>query len=756
MKKFNGRKLLALMMTLIMLLSLMPAAFADGEAEGAPAVQAGETPAEPTPAPVEPTPEPKYLAKIGDVKYETLDDAVKAAQSGDVIELLDDCTSGGMDLTKSITIKGNYSITFAGKGIALRGAALTFDGCTVVMTGIGATGNAELGWMTIALGSGSSLNLSGASLTLDGSGVASNVHAVYCTGNNTINVAGSSLTIKNYPQDAIEWDGGSAEYSVNISGGSTVVLDRNRSGFTGTFKVHSVGSTLQVTNSSGNASNGTDFVFDGGVVDFSGNASHAISSTSEMTFKGGVNAKINNNGLCAMYIKNGKISISADSTVEVSGNGKSEAAKGADARGAINIAKASASLEVAKGATFTVTDNYTSAIRNNGTVTLGSGVIMRNGSMIPYGGGLNNFGTATIAEGVALYNNHATASGDDIASTGTLNIAKTGEGWALDGTEGTNDCTSAIDGWYKDGTEKRWNTHSLTDLFAEAVEAGSIEAPVYLKAAHGIGAKEHHEPADLIIFNADSVTKAGIADAEFTVYGDSACKNAIDSGKTDKDGLLTISKLEPGSYYIKETKAPKGYKLNSNVYEIKVTETKGDTNVVVENGEAVRVTEFTASAALLLNGSEVAKTENGENAYPTVTNDALAVFTVKKVWVDNNAKTGRTPVEISLSANGKQIEKFELSDKNGWEKSFELAKYDENGKEIKYTAAEITKVTGYVTGYSSDTFTVYNTLESLKPKTGDDSDLTLWTMLGLSALLCAGGVGILMYKMMYKKSRNAG
>ena len=657
-----------------------------------------------------------------------------------------------MDLTKSITIKGNYSITFAGKGIALRGAALTFDGCTVVMTGIGATGNAELGWMTIALGSGSSLNLSGASLTLDGSGVASNVHAVYCTGNNTINVAGSSLTIKNYPQDAIEWDGGSAEYSVNISGGSTVVLDRNRSGFTGTFKVHSVGSTLQVTNSSGNASNGTDFVFDGGIVEFSGNAGHAISSTNEMTFKGGVNAKINNNGLCAMYINTGKISISADSTVEVSGNGKSEAAKGADARGAINIAKASASLEVAKGATFTVTDNYTSAIRNNGTVTLGSGVIMRNGSMIPYGGGLNNFGTATVAEGVALYNNHATASGDDIASTGTLNIAKTGEGWALDGTEGTNDCTSAIDGWYKDGTEKRWNTHSLTDLFAEAVEAGSIEAPVYLKAAHGIGAKEHHEPADLIIFNADSVTKAGIADAEFTVYGDSACKNAIDSGKTDKNGLLTISKLEPGSYYIQETKAPKGYKLNSNVYEIKVTETKGDTNVVVENGEAVRVTEFTASAALLLNGSEVAKTENGENAYPTVTNDALAVFTVKKVWVDNNAKTGRTPVEISLSANGKQIEKFELNDKNGWEKSFELAKYDENGKEIKYTAAEITKVTGYVTGYSSDTFTVYNTLESLKPKTGDDSNLTLWTMLGLSALLCAGGVGILMYK----KSRNAG
>lgn len=746
MKKTNGRKLLALMMTLIMLLSLMPAAFADGETDNAPAVHDGESASESTPVPTEPTPDTKYLAQIGDVKYETLDDAVKAAQNGDVIELLGNCTSGGMDLSKSITIKGNYSITFAGKGIALHGAALTFDGCTVDMTGIGATANAELGWMTIALGSGSGLNLSGAALILDGSGVANNVHAIYCTGSNSINVVGSSLTVKNYPQDAIEWDGGNADYIINISAGSTVVLDHNRSGFTGTFKVHSVGSTVKVTNSSGNASNGTDFVFDGGIVEFSGNAGHAISSTNEMTFKGGVNAKINNNGLCAMYINTGKISISADSTVEVSGNGKSEAAKGADARGAINIAKASASLEAAPGANFTVTDNYTSAIRNNGTVTLGSGVIMRNGSMIPYGGGLNNFGTASVAEGVSLYNNHASAAGDDIASTGSLSIAKTGEGWTLDGTEGTSDCTNAIDGWYKDGTEKRWNAHSLTELFAEAVEAGSIEAPAYLKAAHGIGEKEHHEPAELVIFKADSVTKEAVADAEFTVYGDAECKNVIGSGKTDKDGLLTVSKLEPGSYYIKETKAPKGYKLNPNVYEIKVTETKGDTNVVVENGEAVSVTEFAASASLLLNGSEAAKTENGQNTYPTITDDAVAAFTVKKVWVDNGAKTGRTPIEISLSANGKQIEKFELNDKNGWEKSFELAKYDDNGKEIKYTAAEITKVTGYVTGYSADTFTVYNTLESLKPKTGDDSNIMLWAMLGLSALMCAGGVSILMYK----------
>lgn len=730
--KITGKKMMALIMSLTMLLSLMPAVFADGDAEisAAPEAQTSNGAGQ--------------LAKIGETYYETLDDAVAAAQSGDVIELLGSCTSGGMDITKNITIKGEYSITFAGRGIALRGAELTLDGCTVIMNGIGATGYGEWGWMSIALGSGAALNLNSAVMTLDGTGTASDTHAIYCTGDNAINLVGSSLTVKNYPQDAIEWDGGKAEYTVNISGGSTLLLDHNRSGFAGTFKVNSVGSTVTVTNSLGNASNGTDFVFDGGVVDFSGNAGHAISSTSEMSFKGGVNAQIKNNGLCALYINSGKISISADAELEISGNGKTEAAKGEAARGTINIAGSTASLEVAPGAKLSVTDNFTSAIRNNGSAIIGSGSFLRNGSMIPYGGGLNNFGSATIAEGAVMYNNHAQSAGDDIANSGTLSIAKTGSGWTLDGTAGTNDCSSSIDGWYDDGENARWNTHSLSGLHVEHVEAGVIPSGTYLKAAHGVGTKEQHDPAELTFVKIDSVTGEPISKAEFGLYSDATCKDYIEGGRTNADGLLTIGKLAAGTYYLKETKAPDGYKLNTNVYTVLVTEKEGEVNTVVENGEAVYVHEYSSAAELLLNGAAV-EAAKGQN-YPSITDEPVASFTVRKVWVDNNAKTGRTAVEMSLSANGKQIEKFELSDKNGWEKSFELAKYDENGKEIKYTVTELTEVKGYVTGYSADTFTVYNTLESLKPKTGDDSDLMLWLILGISALACAAGAGTLLYR----------
>ena len=97
-------------------------------------------------------------------------------------------------------------------------------------------------------------------------------HAIYFCSNNKLNIVnGSTLTIKNYTQDALEWDGGDGGYNVNITN-STFISDHNRSGFTGTFTARIDNSKVDVINSTGNGSNGSHFeIVNGSVVNFSDN-----------------------------------------------------------------------------------------------------------------------------------------------------------------------------------------------------------------------------------------------------------------------------------------------------------------------------------------------------------------------------------------------------------------------------------------------------------------------------------------------------
>lgn len=71
--------------------------------------------------------------------------------------------------------------------------------------------------------------------------------------------------------------------------------------------------------------------------------------------------------------------------------------------------------------------------------------------------------------------------------------------------------------------------------------------------------------------------KLPLKDAEFTLYKDAGCteiySNPVFSGivKSDKDGQLTMTGLAAGTYYLKETKAPEDYTLNTHVFEIVIT-----------------------------------------------------------------------------------------------------------------------------------------------------------------------------------------
>ena len=458
--------------------------------------------------------ETAYVAQIGEDKYKTLDEAVADAADRATITLLADCETNGLNLSKDLTIAGStektFTVTFSDKGIALWGKALTFKNCAVSMTGIGSTPyTAEWNWMTICASKGASLTLENATMTMDGTGTEKGTratHAIYFCSNNRLNLTDSSLTIRNYAQDALEWDGGDGGYNVNLTN-STFVSDHNRSGFTGSFVATIDNSEVDVINSTGNGSNGSHFdIKKGSVVRFNDNGANGLSagwltidnSTVEALRNGangvhtGSTLTIRNNAV--VTIRENRCAISSKWTIP----------------GALHITRGQGST-IDATSTVTITDNLGSGILlKSGDLTVAEGakltITNNKAEKLGQGGGVNVRGNLVLPEGTVLYNNHAAEAGDDIYSTGTITFGSVGSNWTL------NDCNHRIDGWYLDGQESknvpvegseevvptliRWNGKTTKDgncvdkdadayyeLFSDTGKP--IEAPLALKAAHG-------------------------------------------------------------------------------------------------------------------------------------------------------------------------------------------------------------------------------------------------------------------------------
>ena len=76
---------------------------------------------------------------------------------------------------------------------------------------------------------------------------------------------------------------------------------------------------------------------------------------------------------------------------------------------------------------------------------------------------------------------------------------------------------------------------------------------------------------DIQVNKVDSVTKEAIKhkDFEFTIYADEECTQVIRTVSADKEnGTATFKDMPYGTYYVKETKAPKGYQLSKEVKKV--------------------------------------------------------------------------------------------------------------------------------------------------------------------------------------------
>lgn len=441
------------------------------------------------------------VAKVGDAEYATFDEAFAAATDGQTVTLLADATTRGLDVSKDVTVDGaGHSLAFVEKGIGLRGGNdLTLKNLTATMAGVGSTPCLDFGWtwMSVCAQPDCSLTLDNAKLTMDGTG-AGNVHAVYFTGNNKLNLQnGSVLTVKNYKQDALEWDGGDGGYNLNVTGGSKLVSDHNRSGLTGTFYATVDASTVDVINSTGNGSNGTYYTIkNGSDVKFANNGNWGISAW-RIDMTGSSKLTATDNGYSGVWTR--VLNVDVSCSVDVKGNGTKGSATGST--GATNAGisfwgNGKIASKIERGANVVISNNAGSGIYTGQKVcnlTIGSATITNNGTGAcnvngtgaDMGGGIYNVGTLTLDLSVVLYNNHAAVAGDDLYTSAghTMTIGAVGTDWILD------DCNHAIDSWYDDSADARWCADAASDNHVAPVAPGeqkADEAAVAIKAAHGL------------------------------------------------------------------------------------------------------------------------------------------------------------------------------------------------------------------------------------------------------------------------------
>ena len=460
-------------------------------------------------APTTPTEEDTVATITGQdgttTKYTSFDEAVSKANDGDTIEVVKDTETAGMNINKKLTIQGvtktttktkddgtveettvKPKLTFKKQGIALWGTDLTFKDMQVEMEGVGSTPYSEWNWMTISASKDATLTLDNTDMTMDGTGTADNTHAIYFGSNNKLNVQnGSNLTIQNYKQDALEWDGGDGGYNCNITGGSTFTSDNNRSGFTGSFYVTVDDSDVKVINSRGNGSNGSYFTIkNGSDVLFDNSGTWGISAW-RIDMSNGSTLTATNNGYSGVWTR--VLNVDKTCTLDVESNGKKantntdkDPKKNANNPGIFFQGNGQFKSTIEEGANVTIKDNAGSGIYTGQKVcdlTIGSATITNNGSGsvnekgigAENGGGIYNIGTINLGKGVTISGNTAKSGGGVYTKGGNVRI----DGSKVIGNTATNGNGGGV--YAKGGTVTAANC-DISDNDAGQYNGGGIGA----------------------------------------------------------------------------------------------------------------------------------------------------------------------------------------------------------------------------------------------------------------------------------------
>ncbi|SCN05351.1 SpaA isopeptide-forming pilin-related protein [Bacillus wiedmannii] len=208
---------------------------------------------------------------------------------------------------------------------------------------------------------------------------------------------------------------------------------------------------------------------------------------------------------------------------------------------------------------------------------------------------------------------------------------------------------------------------------------------------------------EIVKVDANDKTKV-LSDAEFEVYKDG---KKVETLRTDKTGKVTSQKLEPGTYTLKETKAPQGYKLLKEEIEV-VVEANKVVQVQIENAKelgSLQVIKKDAESGKVLQGAEFKlKNETGQvvGEGKTTNKDGVVKFenlvpgkyTLEETKAPEGYKAVEVKVEVNVVAN--EVAKREVLNEKVKEEitgQLEITKVDANdtGKTLAGAVFEIWK-----------------------------------------------------------------
>lgn len=203
-------------------------------------------------------------------------------------------------------------------------------------------------------------------------------------------------------------------------------------------------------------------------------------------------------------------------------------------------------------------------------------------------------GTTTPVSGAVFRHTLPNGSTEDLETNGSGEITITGlasgthkikeikspDGYQLN----TNEVVFEVEA----GTGKIKFTSGTNSLVTQGVEDSGDGYATFADMVN---------PFDLKITKTNEHGKV-LKGAEFTLYSDADCKNVVDTQTSDENGILSFKDLKvEATYYFKETKAPKGYRIpvdengnayvhsvyvksvpQTNTFEFTVDETKYDTS----------------------------------------------------------------------------------------------------------------------------------------------------------------------------------